>query len=346
MEKQNPSEFYYACRNNEIEIVRRLLEEHSVEELDQMEPNGSTGLHAACFYKNDRIVQLLLDRGFTRRMVNKYNNTPYKEASTDLIRDLFPRPKSSGRFGGLVSSEHEKLIWIFMDDHNQHLHQYVSEDTYDGDRLEYGLFHCAKILEALGMNMSKMDVIRRLFRRAVEEKDATRLIQAYTAETDFYKEINNHLLFQKISSDNIISEFIDTISLNRQLHEKYQYIGHCYRSIRVQSSSELNFYKIGAKIINRCFLSTTKDRQFAEEYVRVDHEDRTQEYQVPVLFLFEIRQKRTALDIEHLSEFPNEKEVLILINKIFKVIRVTSKLNSIVEIELRESKSTRVDKKK
>ena len=342
MDKQNPSEFYFACRNNDIEIVRRLLDEHSVEELDQMEPNGSTGLHAACFYKNDQIVQLLLDRGFTRRMVNKYNNTPIKEASTDVIRDLFPRPKASGRFGGLVSSEHEKLIWISIDDHNQ----YVSEDTYDGDRLEYGLFHCAQILEALGMNMSKMDVIRRLFHRAVEEKDATRLIQAYTAETDFYKEINNHIIFQKISSNNIISEFIDTISLNRQLHEKYQYIGHCYRSIRIKSNSELNFYKIGSKLSNRCFLSTTKDRQFAEEYVRMDHDDRSQEYQVAVLFSFEIRQKRTALDIEHLSEFPNEKEVLILINKIFKVIRVTSKLNSIVEVELRESKSTRPDKKK
>lgn len=346
MAKQKTSEFYYACRDNDIDKVHRLLNEHSIEELDHMEPNGSTALHAASYYQHDQIVELLLERGFTRRIVNKYNNTPFKEASTDRIRDLLSRPKNSCRFGGGIPFELEKRIWISLDDDHHHLRQHVFDDAYEGERLEYGLFHCIQILEALGVDMSETGVIRRLFRRAVEEKDPTRLIQAYTAETDFYKKINDYLLLPNVTPNETIAEFIDTISLNRQLHEKYSYIGKCYRSIRIQWSSDLNFYKVGTKLTNRCFISTTKSRHVAEEYVGKDPNDRSQDYPVPVLFIFEIRQKRTALDIENLSEYPNEEEVLISINKTFKVIHVTSKLNSMVEVELRESKSPRVDKKK
>ena len=341
-EEKTPSEFYFACRNNEIETVRRILDEQSVEDLDRMEPNGSTGLHAACFYKHDQIVQLLLERGFTRRTINKYESTPFGEA-TGVIRNLFQRPKTSTRFGGNIPHEREKLIWISMEDNQQQASRYVVSDTYDGDRLEYGLFHCQQILQTLGSNMPKVDVIRRLFRRATEEKDATRLVQAYTAETDFYNRINNYLISQTVNTNDVISEFIDTIALNRQLHDKHHYEGLCYRSIRIKSHYELNIYKVGAKLITRCFLSTTKDRQLAEEYVRTGQDD---EAKHSVLIIFEIRQKRTALDIEKLSEFPHEKEVLILNNKMFKVVRVTSKANLDVEIELRESKSRQVGKKK
>lgn len=343
MEEKAPSEFYFACRNNDIDTVRRILDEQSVEDLDQMEPNGSTGLHAACYYNHVQIVQLLLERGFTRRTINKYKSTPFGEA-TDVIRDLFQRPKTSNRFGRNNPHEREKLLWILIEDNQQQLpSRYIALDTYDGDRLEYGLFHCQQILQTVGSNMPKADVIRRLFRRATGEKDATRLIQAYTAETDFYNRINDYLFSQAVNTNDVVSEFIDTISLNRQLHEKYHYEGLCYRSVRIKSHYELNIYKVGAKLINRCFLSTTKDRQFAEEYVRTEQDDGAKH---SVLIIFEIRQKRTALDIEDLSEFPHEKEVLILLNKIFKVVRVTSKPNLDVEIELRESKSTRVDKKK
>jgi len=342
MGENSPSEFYFACRNNDIQTVRRLLDEQPLENLDQMEPNGSTGLHAACYFKNIEIIQLLLDRGFTRRAVNRYNNKPFDESETDEIRELFKRPKTSNRFGGKVSYEQEKRIWFLIDGNEQNIVQYHPSDTYDGKRLEYGLFNGEEILHKLG-NMPKIDVIRRLFRRAIDEKDCTRLIQAYTAETDFYNRVNDYLLLQiqQIIKDgsaqaNSMSEFIDTIYLNHQLHENYQFEGKCYRCLKINSHNELNIYKVGAKLINRTFISTTKDRQFAEQYVR----DTENEGQKTVMISFEIRQSKTALDIEYISEFSHEKEVLIMNNSIFKVISLTTKLNLDVEIELRESKLT------
>jgi hypothetical protein len=341
MGENNPSEFYFACRNNDLETVRRLLDEHPLEDLDQMEPNGSTGLHAACYYKNIEIIQLLLDRGFTRRAVNKYNNKPFDESETDEIRELFNRPKTSNRFGGNISYEQEKRTWLVIDGNEQHITQYQPSDTYDGKRLEYGLFNGDKILQQFCNNMPKIDVIRRLFRRAINEKDCTRLIQAYTAETDFYNRVNNYLILKNeqimtngSAPKNIISEFIDTIYLNHQLHEKYEFQGTCYRSFKIKSHNELDIYKVGTKLINRTFISTTKDRQFAEHYVH-DSENGNQN---TVIISFEIRQSKTALDIEYLSEYPDEKEVLIMNNNIFKVIRVTTKTNLDVEIELRQSK--------
>jgi len=348
MEENTASEFYFACRNDNINTVRRLLDEHPLEDLDRMEPNGSTALHAACYFKNIEIIQLLLDRGFTRYAINKFNNKPIDESETDEIKELFKRPKISNRFGGNVSYEQEKLKWIVVEKNNQHIIQYCVSDTYDGKRLEYGLFNGEKLLQQLGNNMPKIDVIRRLFRRATDEKDCTRLIQAYTAETDFYNRVNSYLILQNeqmimngSAQTNVLSEFIDTIYLNHQLHEKYQFKGICYRSLKIKSHNELNMYQVGKKLINRTFISATKDRQFAEQYVC----DSEKEKQNAVIISFEIRHSKTALDIEYLSEFPDEKEVLIMINSIFKIIRVTTKTNLDVEIELRESKSTRVDQK-
>ncbi|CAF0930724.1 unnamed protein product [Rotaria sordida] len=344
----SPSQFYFACRNNDIETVRRLLDEYPLEDLDKMESNGSTALHAACFYKNIDIVKLLLDRGFTRRVINKYNYKPLDECESEEIRQLFIRPKVSNRFGGDVSYEQEKLTWIIINKNEQNIIHDRVLDTYNGNRLEYKLFHGDKILQQLDNNMSKLDVIRRLFHRAINEKDCTRLIQAYTTDTDFSNQINNYLIRQseEITNDsctqvNVISEFIDTIFFNHQLHEQYQFQGICYRSIKIKSDNDLNIYRIGTKLINRTFISATKDRQFAEKYVA----DRNAEKKYAAIISFEIRQFNTALDIENLSEFPNEKEILIMNKRIFKVIRIKMKNSFDVEIELRESKSTRVNQK-
>lgn len=342
MEENTPSKFYYACRNDEIDSVRCLLDKHSIEELDHMEPNGSTALHAACYFDKKEIARLLLNRGFTRTVRNKHHCLPIDEAN-DEIRALFKRPKTSNRFGGNTSHDREARMWFVTNGHHQHIIPYHTSDTYEGNRLEYGLFNSDKILQQLCNNMPKIDVIRRLFRRAIDEKDCNRLIQAYTAETDFYNRINNYLILQNEqiikngnSSTNNVSEFIDTIYLNRQLHKNYQYQGICYRSLRIKSLNDLNIYKVDSKIINITFISTTKDREFAEQYIN----DLEQGDQPKVIISFDIRQHKSALDIEYISEFPDEKEVLIMTNRIFKVIRRTTRPNGDIEIELRESRST------
>jgi hypothetical protein len=100
-----PSKFYMACRNNEIDTVISMLPTVTLEEINQIEPNGSTALHAAAYYGNEEIIELLLLKGAARMIKNKHDCTPYQEAKTEEIKKLFQRSdiaerKSKGRFTG------------------------------------------------------------------------------------------------------------------------------------------------------------------------------------------------------------------------------------------------------
>ena len=329
--QESPSPFYFACRGNDLDAVNQFLAQFSLEELDHMEPNGSTALHAACYRKHGRIVARLLDRGFTRRAINKFENTPYNEASTDELQQLFLRSNAASRFGGDLSTEGEKLSWLVIDGNEQNVLSERATDTYHGNRLEYGTFHVDRLLKELGASMPKLDVVRRLLRRAIDEKDAKRLIQVFTTDTEFSERINSFLLLANGSQSTGMSEFVDTIFFNQQLHEKFQFLGKCYRSVTLASLSDLDFYKKDTKMVNRTYLSATKDRLLARKHVA--------DCPVNGILIFEIRQANTALNIESLSEFPHEKEVLIMNNSIFKVMQVITKNNFEVEIELREAKT-------
>ena len=86
------SEFYFACRNGNIDYVREHIKGMSLEEIDKLEPNGSTALHAATFYDNKEVVQLLFDAKCSRTKLNRYGNMPYEEIQTEEMRKLYERP--------------------------------------------------------------------------------------------------------------------------------------------------------------------------------------------------------------------------------------------------------------
>ncbi|CAF1369255.1 unnamed protein product, partial [Didymodactylos carnosus] len=87
---QEPSALYNACRNNDIEQVKTLLTNTSLEQLNRIEPNGSTALHAASFLSRGEIVKLLLEQGADRWIKNRYNMTPYEEAKPH-IKEIFDK---------------------------------------------------------------------------------------------------------------------------------------------------------------------------------------------------------------------------------------------------------------
>ena len=85
------SEFYLACRNGDITAVQELLPKMTDDQKNCIEPNGSTALHAAAYFGHRAIVKLLLEHGCVTWILNKYNNTPYDEAQSDEVRELFRR---------------------------------------------------------------------------------------------------------------------------------------------------------------------------------------------------------------------------------------------------------------
>jgi ankyrin repeat protein len=52
------SDFYLACRYNNIKECKKLLETMTLDEMDRIEPNGSTALHVACYNDHAEIVKL------------------------------------------------------------------------------------------------------------------------------------------------------------------------------------------------------------------------------------------------------------------------------------------------
>ncbi|CAF1584628.1 unnamed protein product [Rotaria sp. Silwood1] len=94
-----PSPFYCACRNGDLETVRLMLRTISYKDLNRLELYDNTPLHAASFYGHKEIVRLLLhERNCDRSQRNRYGLTAYEVAKNDEIRQLFHRPLNINRF--------------------------------------------------------------------------------------------------------------------------------------------------------------------------------------------------------------------------------------------------------
>ncbi len=89
MSKQEFSDFYRACRKGDVSAVKKILPTLTVEEIEKIEPNGSTALHAASYHGHIEIVKLVLSRSPNIAIRNKYGNTAGEEASDAEIKALF-----------------------------------------------------------------------------------------------------------------------------------------------------------------------------------------------------------------------------------------------------------------
>ncbi|CAF1624610.1 unnamed protein product, partial [Didymodactylos carnosus] len=98
--KQNGlSEFYWACRNGDLDMVKQMLPNIPYSELNRLEENDSTPLHEATLFGHKEIVWLLLhERGCQRHQRNHHGRTAYEEAKTDEIRQSFHRLSNMNRF--------------------------------------------------------------------------------------------------------------------------------------------------------------------------------------------------------------------------------------------------------
>jgi hypothetical protein len=95
------SNFYFLCKDGKIDEVRQILNDEaspSIDQLNELQPNGSTPLHAATYYNHLEIVKLLLEHDCPRTTLNRYRNTAHDEAQTDEMKQLFMRSNSIDRF--------------------------------------------------------------------------------------------------------------------------------------------------------------------------------------------------------------------------------------------------------
>ncbi|CAF1275940.1 unnamed protein product [Adineta ricciae] len=216
------SEFYWACRNGDVRHVRELIERIPYEDLNCLEPNGSTALHAAAHGGHVEIVRILLnEQGCRRDRPNCHGLTAYEEAQTEEIRQLFHRPSGTNRFCDDKEQESVDLFQVAKSedpipdedfDKDGYLKGHGTSEDLNKVRKDQGtgkMLTQSTVGRVLHMNTGPLYVYRKylekqlrdlipadheekaksemLVQRAFEEENPLFLLRLYTLETPFYR---------------------------------------------------------------------------------------------------------------------------------------------------------------
>jgi hypothetical protein len=261
------SELYKACRDGNILRVQNLLSSLSLDDVNLIEPNGSTALHAASYYGHKDIVKLLLEKGARRHQLNAYHLSPADEASTPEIKQLFKRPltEKNQRFG----SDTPHLEWMKSAFDVREISLVNIMHTSPFPSLDEALKQICSAKEL--QDAQGMEQIRSLLDDACKKNDASYLLRAYTANTDFYRRLNHlyaQLPFRRYTNEDRARwyvQFAATVDSSEQ-YSKYGWKGVSYRGMMI-TQADLDQYRIGDWIVNKAFLSTSKNPEVAEVFI-------------------------------------------------------------------------------
>ncbi|CAF1533348.1 unnamed protein product, partial [Didymodactylos carnosus] len=250
------------------------------------------------------------------------------------IKRLFHRQDGSNRFIG--GTEGATIEWMKCDDETENVafrKRQCLNTQGDDSRIDDRVRQIwSKYLEA--NDFDKKELIRYFYNKALQDEDATYLIKAYTAETNYYKIINKYLTIEHEKNDdgNKFAQWhILAIMTFHPSLGQFSFVGETYRGMRI-TEEDLNEYSVGTRLMNKAFLSTSKDRQVAEAFA---DSCGVNDGRVTVICIYEICLTQAALDIETISEYQNEREVLIFPFRFFHVIDIRHNIN-VIEIKLKE----------
>lgn len=321
------SELYKACRNGDLTMVEILLSVLSVEEINQLEPNGGTSLHVASYYGHIDIVRLLLKNGARRSIFNKYKLTPADEAQTPEIKQLFNRSPTeiNKRFTTAATPD---LEWVKSGVNVREIG--LANIMY---AVPFASFEEAmtRICEADELQDAKgMEQIRDFLKIACRKQDPSLLLRAYTAETDFYHCLNHlhaQIPFRKYNDNDRQKWFIQFVATvgSKEQNARFGWKGVCYRGMLI-TKEDLAGYKVGQWVVNKTFQSTSKNPTIAKKFL-----EHPVENQLAVMCKYTILRDYDAFDISSISEYQDEEESLIFPNTPFQVNNIN--ITDPIEIE-------------
>ena len=335
MAQLNISELYTACNRNEIATVQRLLQNTPVKNLNRLEPNGDTCLHVASSHDNREIVRLLLARGAGRRIKNRKGFTPLDLARTEETAGLFRRPVEA-RQQRFSNNPARQIEWQFQDDSAESF----SRATHWGCIKNRGIKNTVRKLikkNVLGDERDKStELVACYFNDALEKKDPVWLLKAYTVESPFYRHLNSEMatgsrreVFKKLCKK-WTGYYTGVIAKHPDLN-CYHFSGQTYRGMTI-TSADYAPYKLGAVLSNKSFQSTSKSWTIAKQFA---YPPQPRPRTFPVIIIFTILDPSSALDINEISEYQDEEEVLIVPGTLFIVANINE--NEVpYEIELRQ----------
>ncbi|CAF4212073.1 unnamed protein product, partial [Adineta steineri] len=253
---------------------------------------------------------------------NEIRNTAYDEAANGKINRLIQYYRYAARFIGNASE------WIITTNMNnfqvkvsmQKLEAYGKDRNFD-QLITYIIEH---YLEKDFQDINNITKIKQYFEQAIHEKNPARLLQAYTANNDFYLKLNFHLaqLDPKSLTDQknlSFAYYIGLVSFHPKL-ETLSYTGTSYRGMIINNDN-FEEYKI--------------DISGASQFCKTNKKTNDQ---LNIICVYEICNCKSALDIEDISEFADDQEVLILPYSRFEIIDIqyTRSDTSRIEIKLKQ----------
>ena len=324
MAEQKTSDFYWACRNGDADSVKKLLLKLKSSDINRVESNGSTALHAASYYGHASIVRLLLEKGADTAVRNRYGKTANEEASTEEVRGLF---QSIGKREEANDDDHDIPQSKFCQ-------LYPNADNRNKSELATRLFKARLVTNKVNKYSisaeSNLEHLEKKYRKLCEEKgeeDALRkgenLFNQYRKTGDFTHMIHFYTmgsLFYQIANDDVT--FLVEMYQHLLRYKDQNFSGRAYRSLQL-SFDELKVYRWALEhpqslLETLRIMSTTMDREIAVTFAKYKQgESRTA--------FFEIRFDEpcfTAIDAQRWSEYPHEKEVLILSGTFFQVTNI------------------------
>lgn len=304
-------------------------------------------LHVATYSKPCETTQLIFTDSALQSLKQVFDQTyPDAQSKATEIKNLLK--KNVNLFSSSQDqSDSDYIDWspnvdILMNKRREFLEQINLYRTYDNrhhlisrklfEIIEYYLREY--LINEENFPPEDMEKIKQCFHKAIIEQNYLKyFIEAYTFTNNFYKILNKHLAIHILdyftSSPSPSTNYrlinclvhIVTLLIHHPDRESYKYQGITYRGVSMRRR-HLEKYRIGYSIMNRSFVSTSKYRSVAQmfvENVSSNREDTDDETIVSVMFRYQIKQNRTAINIERLSTIRDEREVLIFPFGVFQV---------------------------
>lgn len=328
MATQKTSDFYWACRNGDVDTVKSILSKLKPNDINRIESNGSTALHAASYYGHANVVRLLLEHNADATIRNKYDKTAKEEASTDDVRTLFEQtdddddiPQSDAfqvyrnADGMNKSALATRILKARLGTYQAHKYSISAASNIEHLEKKY-----RKTCEEKG-DTAALKGGEELFKAFRETGDFDHMIKFYSMETPFYRLVSSDESFH--------------IEMYKHLlhYDKHRVQGHLYRGSVLQPK-DLTFFQWAANHPNSLLeiqriMSTSLSSAIAVQFLQ-HHSASGQRG----LFQFDLNQKPcfTAIQIDSLSQFPDENEALILTGTFFSVTRIEKRDDNVTVI--------------
>ena len=338
MTTQKTSDFYWACRNGDVDTVKKILPKLKSNDIDRIESNGSTALHAASYYGHTNIVRLLLERGADSTIRNKYEKTAKEEASTDQVRSLFqltvkmedaddnddddiPQSEFVQLYPNVENMDKSKLATRILKARlvTYNAHKYSISAASNLEHLEK---RYRKLCEEKG-EQDKLRMGEDYFKKYRDTGEFGHLLTLYTAVTPFYGMVENDETF--------------LIEMYKHLlrYEKLTFRGCTYRGFHLLPA-DLEPYRWAlahprSLLEMRKMTLTTPIRENCIQFLKNISSERRS-----VLLQITFYEKCfTALDLQTFNRYAKEKDVLVLSGTFFEVTQIQEANEDLTIISLK-----------